>query len=67
MGTVLVPRARETPLQKPFKRRATKTFWGMLAKKTRKHQKEGQEDQGIAMKTRGTPLVRLLFPWSSRL
>ena len=57
MGTVLVPRARETPLQKPFKRRATKTFWGMLAKKTRKHQKEGQEDQGIVMKTRGTPLV----------
>ena len=57
MGTVLVPRARETPLRKPFKRRATKSFRGMFAKKTRKHQKEGQEDQGIVMKTRGTPLV----------
>ena len=33
----------------------------MLAKKTRKHQKEGQEDQGIVMKTRGTPLV-CFFP-----
>ena len=34
MGTVLVPRARETPLQKPFKRRATKSFRGMFAKMT---------------------------------
>ena len=47
MGTALVPRARETPLQKKkqFKRRAKKTLRGfILAKETRKDQKEGQED-----------------------
>ena len=45
MGTVLVPRARETPFyKKTFKKEGEKNFLGN-AKETRKNQKEGQEDR----------------------